>query len=59
MGERDSKRFRIDVFDHGDWWEADVYDLHDHGPDLAYASVTSGDLAKLLDQATHYVLVAE
>lgn len=54
-----SVRFRIEIINHGDCWEATVYDHEDHGPDLMYAGVTAGSLAQVLDEAAHYVLVAE
>lgn len=52
-------RFRIEIVNHGDCWEATVYDHEDHGPDLMYAGVTASSLAQVLDQAAHYMLVAE
>lgn len=51
-------RFRIDVRQDGLGWEATVYDFDDHGPDLPYATVSGGDLGRVIDSAAHYVIVA-
>lgn len=51
-------RFRIEIFDRTGFWEAKVYDLADHGPDMPYAVASSGHIDHVMDQAAHYVLVA-
>jgi hypothetical protein len=53
-------RFRIELFERDGYsqWDAVVYDLADHGPDLPYAKVTAPSLDHALDQAAHYVKVA-
>lgn len=58
MPRTSDPRFRIEVFDRATGWEAKVYDHEDHGHDVAYAGVTAGDLDRVLDYASHYVLVA-
>lgn len=57
--QRRSIRFRTDVTPLADEWEATIYDMDDHGPDLPYAVVACSSLAEVLRQASHYILMAE
>lgn len=51
-------RFRIEVKPVADAWEATVYDLADHGPDVPYARVICSSLERAMREASHYVVMA-
>lgn len=59
-GNDGGPRFRVELFQREgyDQWDAVVYDLADHGPDLPYASVTAPSLPDALAQTASYLLAA-
>lgn len=51
-------RFRIEITKRDDVWVADIFDLLDHGTDIAFASVSGPDLLVVMQHTSHYVFVA-
>lgn len=51
-------RFRIDIGQTDDGWEAVIYDLADHGPDMPYAKVWNRNIDVVMRHVAPYVASA-